>query len=83
MLKFNTEAECIEMLYDQLVWENQNISVPKYTAVDNIGIIFEQSEDPMTPIAVEGWHANVRHVNPAPELEAYRVFPVTPFRVWA
>jgi hypothetical protein len=32
--------------------------------------------------AVDGWHVNVRHNAEAPELEAYRVFPATPQRMW-
>ena len=32
---------------------------------------------------IDGWHVNVRHHNAeAPELEAYRVFPATPQRMW-
>ncbi len=33
--------------------------------------------------AVPGWHVNVRHTDEAPELEAFRVFPATPSRMWA
>jgi hypothetical protein len=35
----------------------------------------------MAPL--EGWHANVRHTAETPELEAFRVFPATPSRMWA
>jgi hypothetical protein len=35
----------------------------------------------MAPL--EGWHVNVRHTAETPELEAFRVFPATPSRMWA
>jgi hypothetical protein len=35
----------------------------------------------MAPL--DGWHVNVRHTDETPELEAFRVFPVTPSRMWA
>lgn len=34
-------------------------------------------------VATDGWHANVRHSAPAPELDAYRVMPQYPARLWA
>jgi len=37
--------------------------------------------DEMAP--VDGWHANVRHTNEAPELDPYRVTPQNPVRGWA
>lgn len=91
MLKFNTEAECKQALYTEETWNEQTILVPKYSAVDVIGTIYEPTGNmisteygdtpEMTPVA--GWHANVRHDKTAPELEAYQVFPATPVRVWA
>lgn len=91
MLKFNTEAECKQALYTEETFNEQTVLLPKYTAVDVIGTIYEPTGNmisteygdtpEMTPVA--GWHANVRHDEPAPELEAYQVFPATPVRVWA
>jgi hypothetical protein len=37
------------------------------------------------PVPYPGYHANVRNIGPAPELDAFVVTPtpVTPLRVWA
>ena len=71
----------------------ETVLVPKYAAVDVIGTIYKptgkmlkakKGEEPMPEMApLEGWHVNVRHTDEAPELEAFRVFPVTPARMWA
>ena len=68
----------------------EGYEVANYDAIDLIGTIYkptgkmidsdEGSYPEMAP--VNGYHANVRVLNEAPELEAYRVFPVTPHRVW-
>jgi len=65
--------------------------VAKYLAIDLIGTIYkptgkmlqnEEGEFPeMAPVL--GYHANVRVVDAAPELEAYQVFPENPVRGWA
>jgi len=39
-------------------------------------------DDEPVMAAVDGWHVNVRHNAAAPELEAYRVHPATPQRMW-
>jgi len=97
-LRFDTEAEANAALFteqtnvqDDVV---ETVLVPKYAAVDVIGVIYKPtgnvlpSEDgsgdavnEMAPI--DGWHVNVRHTDEAPELEAFRVFPQTPSRMWA
>ena len=91
MVKFNTEQECKQALFTEETLQEQTILVPKYAAVDVIGVVYaptgnmiptEYGDTPeMIPVA--GWHANVRHTDEAPELEQYQVFPVTPVRVWA
>lgn len=91
MLKFNSESECNQILFTEQTIQEQTLMVPKYTAVDVIGTIYEPTGNmitneygdvpEMTPVS--GWHANVRHVNEAPELASYQVFPATPVRVWA
>ena len=94
-LKFTDQAEADAVLFDEQtnVQDDivETIKVPKYAAVDTIGVIWkptgkmlttEEGEVPeMAPL--EGWHANVRHTAEAPELEAFRVFPATPSRAWA
>lgn len=83
-LKFADSEECTAMLYTKEEYQGEEVLIPKYTAVDVIGIIYEDQEDPdLPPIAYDGWHANVRNVEEAPELEAFRVYPQNPVRVWA
>jgi hypothetical protein len=94
-LKFTDEAEANAALFteqtnvqDDVV---ETVLVPKYAAVDVIGVLYaptgktihneELSYAEMAPI--DGWHVNVRHTEEAPELEAFRVFPQTPSRMWA
>jgi hypothetical protein len=94
-LKFNDEAEANAALFteqtnvqDDVV---ETVLVPKYAAVDVVGVIYkptgkllttDEGEVPeMAP--VEGWHANVRHNAEAPELDAYKVAPKAPVRGWA
>jgi hypothetical protein len=69
----------------------EGYEVANYDAIDLIGTIYkptgkmidsdEGSYPEMAP--VEGYHANVRVLKEAPELEAYRVHPKNAVRVWA
>ena len=69
----------------------ETVLVPKYAAVDVVGQIYKATgktlktpEGPVPEMApLDGWHANVRHTDEAPELAPYQVFPVTPARMWA
>ena len=69
----------------------ETVLVPKYAAVDVVGTIYAPTgktlktpEGPVPEMApIDGWHVNVRHTDEAPELEAFRVFPQTPSRMWA
>ena len=94
-LKFADEAEANAALFteqtnvqDDVV---ETVLVPKYAAVDIIGTIYKptgemiQTDEGEVPemAPLDGWHANVRHTDEAPELEAFRVFPQTPSRMWA
>lgn len=94
-LKFADQSEADAVLFDEQTYMQEDVvetvKVPKYTAVDVIGVIYaptgktlKTAEGPVPQMkAVPGWHVNVRHTEEAPELEAYRVFPSTPSRVWA
>ncbi|CAB4151509.1 hypothetical protein UFOVP601_19 [uncultured Caudovirales phage] len=94
-LKFADAAESDGVLFDEQTTVNDDIveivKVPKYSAVDVIGVIYKPTGKMLTTgegevpemAPVEGWHANVRHKAEAPELEPYRVNPKTPVRVWA
>lgn len=83
-LKFDDEAQANGVLF------NAN-GGPVYAAVDVIGIIEQStgnmvdSEGFMVPerVAIDGWYANVRHTEIAPELEQYSIQVDNPIRVWA
>lgn len=90
-LRFDSEAAADQVLFDMQHDGQGYNKVPRYQAVDVIGTIYKPTgimlptdEGEVFEMApVEGWHANVRHSDEAPELEAYQVFPQTPVRVWA
>jgi hypothetical protein len=94
-LKFADEAEANAALFaeqtnvqDDVV---ETVLVPKYAAVDVVGVIYkptgkmlttDEGEVPeMAPL--DGWHVNVRHTDEAPELNAYKVEVKTPSRMFA
>jgi hypothetical protein len=94
-LKFADEAEANAALFteqtnvqDDVV---ETVLVPKYAAVDVIGTIYKPTGKMLTTpegkvpemAPLDGWHVNVRHTAETPELEAFRVFPETPSRMWA
>ena len=94
-LRFKDAAEADAVLFTEQTNVQDDIveivKLPKYAAVDVIGVIWkptgkmlttEEGEVPeMAPL--EGWHANVRHTAEAPELVAFQVFPQAPVRGWA
>ena len=97
-LKFKDAAEADSVLFTEQTNVQgdivETVKVPKYAAVDVIGTIYKptgnllpaedgsgDAVDEMAP--VEGWHANVRHSDEAPELDAYKVEVATPVRGWA
>ena len=97
-LRFDTEAEANEVLFTEQTFVQgdivETVKVPRYAAVDIVGTIYKptgkvlpaedesgEAVDEMAPL--KGWHVNVRHTDEVPELEAFRVFPATPSRMWA
>lgn len=92
-LKFNSEKQANSALFNIQVINNETVKIPKYTAIDIIGIIYKpsgnmiQSEDGEFPemIPLEGWHVNVRVTldENISLLEPYRIEPSTPSRIWA
>jgi len=68
----------------------EGYKLANYQFVDVIGTIYKPTGqiinttegDVQEMAPVDGYHANVRVLKEAPELEAYRVHPVTPVRVW-
>jgi hypothetical protein len=71
----------------------EGYEVPNYANIDTIGIIYKptgemlQGEDGPYPATapIPGWHVNVRAVpgEDVSPLEAFRVVPATPVRVWS
>jgi hypothetical protein len=94
-LKFADEAEANAALYDEQTNVDgdivETVLVPKYAAVDVIGVIYKptgemiQTDEGEVPemAPLDGWHVNVRHTDEAPELDAYKVEVKTPARMWA
>lgn len=98
-LKFSDSDEAQAVLYrtegavaanpELGIEENPGWTVPNYRNIDIIGTIYERQEildpeHPPAPIALEGFHVNVRLVpgeDPTP-LQPYGVTPSTPLRVW-
>lgn len=78
-LKFESESQASSILFDDQQVDNEAIKIPKYSAIDIIGIIYKNS------IPLEGWHVNVR-VTPEEEVSELEPFiipePETPSRVW-
>lgn len=70
----------------------ETIKMSKYAAIDNIGTIYKptgkmlkvKDGDPVPEVKpLEGWHVNVRHTEPAPELDAFAIQVDNPVRIWA
>ena len=95
-LRFDSEAQANEYLYTQVPteWDEEGEPIAWYSQanfanIDTIGTIFEGGEwdaegNVITePVALEGWHVNVRVVDEDPTpLEPFAVIPTTPRRVW-
>jgi hypothetical protein len=95
-LKFDSEAQATEYLYTQVPteWDEEGEPIAWYSQanfanIDTIGTIFEGGEwdaegNVITePVALEGWHVNVRLVGEdGSALEPFMVEPEHPRRVW-
>lgn len=92
-LRFSYQKTLSEVLFEKLLKPSgEEYLIPKYTSVDVIGRLYKPTGDQTideegvvypTMKMQTGFYANVRHKDPAPELEQYQVFPLTPERVWA
>jgi hypothetical protein len=94
-LKFTDAAQCMATLFtEQTTLQGdvvETVQQPKYAAIDVIGTIYKPTGKMLTNeegdypemAAVSGYHANVRHTAPAPELEPFAVVPTSPVRGWA
>ena len=95
MLRFTDAAEADAVLFDEQTNVQgdvvETVKVPKYAAIDVIGLIYKPTGEMITTdegevpemAAIPGWHVNVRHNAEAPELAAYQVQPKQPQRGWA
>jgi len=98
-LKFTDEAQATEYLYTQVptAWDEEDGMVnpiefesrPNYANIDVIGTIYEPQEivdpeNPPEPVALEGWHVNVRVIagEDGEPLQQFSVVPQSPRRVW-
>ena len=97
-LRFDSPADADAVLFDEQTNVEgdtvETVKVPKYAAVDVLGQMYkatgqtiqtDDGENYYTSDVMEsipGWYVNVRHNAEAPELEAYRVHPATPQRMW-
>ena len=79
-LKFTSEAQANDVLYT-LVDEEKK---PNYRNIDVLGTLVNNT-DPENPVAVPGWHVNVRLIDgeDGTALEPFSVIPTNPRRVWA
>ena len=94
-LKFADQAEADSVLFDEQTNVQgdvvEPVKVPKFAAVDVIGVIWKPTGKVLTTTEgevpemapLEGWHVNVRHTADAPELAPYKVIPKAPVRGWA
>ena len=98
-LKFSGEAQAKTVLYriegavaadpENGIEAQDGYEVANYANIDTIGTIFEggewdaEGEIITEPVALEGWHVNVRVIDEDPTpLEPFAVIPTTPRRVW-
>jgi hypothetical protein len=97
-LKFADEAQATSVLYTQhpeVVDESGSVvteaySTPNFLNIDTIGVISKPTGEvdaEGNPVleTLEGWHVNVRLAagEDAAALEAFKVEPQNPIRVWA
>ena len=95
LLKFTSKAAAEKVLFTKETVTVDGVAettlLPKYAAIDVIGTIYKPTgnfttvDEVRVPemVAVAGYHANVRHNEEAPELDAFVVAVNTPARVWA
>ena len=92
-LKFASEDEAKDVLYTKVVteWVGDHNDIPSawiyepnYKNIDTLGILYAPFVEGEEPVAIEGWHVNVRVVGDeaAAPLEAYAVVPALPRRIW-
>jgi hypothetical protein len=96
-LKFADEDEATSILYTEVPveWDEDGEPIsfeprPNYANIDTLGTLYEGGEWDedgkaiVEPVALDGWHVNVRLVDgeDAEILELFSVQPTQPRRVW-
>lgn len=87
-LRFPDQATATDAVFNRV----DGYDVPKYAAVDVVGTIYVKTGNVLTAAdgmsypettPLSGWHVNVRHTEPMPELAAWEIAVDHPVRVWA
>jgi len=96
LLKFESESQANSVLFTKVptAW-SESVSMdeppvatewmdkPNYDNIDIIGTIYAPFVEDEEPVALDGYHVNVRNYTETTELDAYAVYPTNPRRVWA
>jgi hypothetical protein len=82
-LKFADEAEAAAVLFETIEVADQEPTLkPRFANIDVLGTLYTKDEE---PVAIDGWHVNVRAVEgeDIALLAPYAIQPTNPRRVWA
>lgn len=79
-LKFIDKEQADSVIYTV----TEEISKPNYTNIDVVGTIYSTPVEGEEPVAIDGYHVNVRVLDgeDASVLEQYAVVPANPKRIW-
>lgn len=92
--KFDSEEQAMSVLYrrEGIIEANEELGieanegslVPNFDCIDILGLIYEPtSEEGEEPVALPGFHVNVRNFTQTNLLDNFLVYPSHPRRVWA
>lgn len=87
-LRFADEAEAAVVLLHHNEVNGEVVLAHKYRNIDVVGVIYKSAPDPLpddyVPIAIPGWHVNVRLMDDEDDtaLLPFSVVPTVPRRVW-
>ena len=92
--KFDSEEQAMSVLYrrEGIIEANEEMGVegnegclqPNFDCIDVIGLIYAPiTEEGEEPVALSGFHVNVRNFTQTNLLDNFLVYPSNPRRVWA